>query len=113
VPQRVLLQPTPLEYGLYRKQYDALVDDLEAEGVLVRVLPTKEERDIETTIGAQVHDLVIQVGAVAGSIVSTAKLIEIVRHRLRGHRNGGIERHGTIYHANGDVHEFVYRDEDE
>jgi hypothetical protein len=113
VPQRVLLQPTPLEYGVYRQQYNALVDDLEAEGVLVRLLPAKEERGIGTTIGAEVYDLVIQVGAVAGSIVSTAKLIEIVRHRLRGHGNGGMERHGKIYQADGDVHEFVYRDEDE
>jgi len=114
VPQRVLLQPAPLEYGLYRQQYDALVEDLEAEGVLVRVLPAREERGLGTAIGAEVYDLVIHVGAFAGSIVSTAKLIEIVRRRLRGRQKRGIEqRRGKIYHANGDAHEFVYRDEDE
>jgi hypothetical protein len=112
VPQRVLLQPTPLEYGLYRQQYNALVEDLKAEGVLVRVLPAKEERGIGTALG-EVYDLVIQVGAVAGSIVSTAKLIASVRRRLRRHGNGGMGRRGKIYQANGDVHEFVYRDEDE
>ena len=40
VPERVLLQPSSQEYGLHRQQYDALVEDLEAQGALVRVLPT-------------------------------------------------------------------------
>ena len=117
VPQRILLQPAPREYGTYRVQYDALVKDLEEEGVLVRVSPTIEERGIPTGIpanGAEFYDLLIQVGAFAGTIVSTAKLIETVRRTLRGRKERGVDlRRAKIYLANGEEHEFSLGDEDE
>ena len=111
VPQQILLQPAPLEYGLHREQYDALVTDLEAEGVLVRVLPAVEERGVPENI-AEVYDLVIQVGEVAGTVLSATKVIESVRRRLRGHAGRAEPRRGKIYLANGEEREFAYRDED-
>ena len=41
MPLRILLRPSPLEYGRFREQYEALAEDLEGEGVLVRVLPAE------------------------------------------------------------------------
>jgi hypothetical protein len=112
VPQQVLLQPAPLEYGLYRAQYDTLVKDLEGEGVLVRVSPAGEQRGIPPSLpanAADFYDLVIQVGEVAGTVVSTAKLVELVRLRLRGREGRGVEqRRANIYLANGDEHEFNF-----
>ncbi len=109
MPERVLLQPSPQEYGLHRQQYDALVEDLEAEGVLVRVLPTVEEHVFPTSTTGEFYDLVVHVGEVAGTIVGSAKLIEIMRRGLRD----GQPRRGKVYLANGEEHEFILDAEDE
>lgn len=96
MPQRVLIQPAPVEYGAFREEYDALVKDMEAGGVLVRVLPAVDRPDVPTGVPASrvdLYDLNIHVGAFAGAIVNTAKLIEIVRRRLRGQEGRSIERH--------------------
>lgn len=106
MPERVLLQPSPQEYSLHRQQYDALIEDLEAEGVLVRVLPT--EHVLPTSATGQFYDLIVQVGEVASTIVG-ATLIEIVRRRLRD----GQPRLGKVYLANGEEHEFSLDAEDE
>jgi hypothetical protein len=42
VPLRILLRPNPPEYRLFREEYEALANDLEGEGVLVRLLPATE-----------------------------------------------------------------------
>jgi hypothetical protein len=116
VPQQILLQPDRLEYGRYREQYEALAAELEGEGegVLVRVLPAMEERGLPTGTEniPEFYDLAIQVGAFAGAIVSTARLVQIVRGRLRG-REGrdGEKRRAKIYLANGEEHEFIFGDE--
>ena len=58
------------------------------------------------------YDLTIQVGAVAGEIVGTAKLVEMVRRQLRRHDGREDEkRRGKIYLANGEEHEFIFGDE--
>jgi hypothetical protein len=114
LPERVLLQPSPAEYGLHRRQYDALVEDLEAEGVLVRVLPAVEEHVFPTSTVGEFYDLVVHVGQVAGAIVGRPKLIEIVRRRLRGRESRRVEpRRGKVYLANGEEHEFILDAEDE
>jgi hypothetical protein len=56
VPDRIVLQAAPMAYGLHREQYDALVHDLEAHGVRVRILPPSEQRSLPT--GAEIYDLV-------------------------------------------------------
>jgi hypothetical protein len=105
-----------MEYGLYREQYEALAAELEreGEGVLVRVLPAVEEErgSPRGENAAEFYDLAIQVGAFAGAIVSTARLVQIVRGRLRG-REGrdGEKRRAKIYLANGEEHEFIFGDE--
>ncbi len=115
MPERVLIQPAPLEYGLYREQYDALIKDLEAEGVLVRVVPVGDAYDLPTSdfAAAETYDLVIQVGQVAGAIVGTPELIEIVRRRLRRLESQGAKpRRAKIYLANGEEDEFIVDGED-
>jgi hypothetical protein len=111
VPERVLLQPAPLEYGLHREQYDTLVEALEAQGVLVRVLARTERRSDLPGSGAPpavLYDLVIHVGEIAGVILGTAKLMEMVRRGLRGRegRRGELRR-AKLYLANGEEHEFA------
>jgi hypothetical protein len=113
VPLRILLRPVPLEYSRFREQYEALAGDLEGEGVLVRVLPAAEVHAhvaLPTRIresNAEDYDLVIQVGSSAGEIVGTARLVEFVQRRLRGHEGQGMaQRRANIYLASGEKHEF-------
>jgi hypothetical protein len=114
MPQQILIQPAAREYGLHREQYQALATDLAGEGVLVRVVPAVEERGLRTG-GSQnagvSYDLTIQVGAVAGEIIGTAKLVEMVRGQLRRHDGREDEkRRGKIYLADGEEHAFVFGD---
>jgi hypothetical protein len=114
VPQQILFQPAPREYGHHQKQYEALAAELAGEGVLVRVVPALEALGMRTDPienAAESYDLAIQVGAFAGEIVSTAKLVDIVRSRLQG-REGrqDEERRAKIYLANGEEHEFIFGD---
>ena len=37
MPERVLLQPAQVEYGLHQAQYETLLDTLEGQGVLDRM----------------------------------------------------------------------------
>jgi hypothetical protein len=115
VPRQVLVLPAPLEFGLYREQYETLAEDLEGEGVLVRVVPAGEERGLsraDSTNAAEHYDLQIQVGSSAGAIVGTAKLVEIVRRRLRDREGRGAERVAKIYLANGEELEFSFGGEE-
>lgn len=114
MPERVLLQPAPLAYGLHHEQYDALVEELEAKGVLVRVLAPLEARGAPFPSVGKFYDLVVHVGEVAGAIVGTANLIGIVRRRLGGpkHHPDG-RRRAKLYLYNGEEHEFALDEEDE
>ena len=113
VPLRILLRPNPSEHRLFREQYEELAEDLEEEGVLVRLLPAAEVHArtavptsvVEST--AEEYDLVIQVGSSAEEIVGTARLVELVQGRLRGLEGPGMTlRRANIYLANGEEHEF-------
>ena len=113
MPLRILLRPNPSEYRLFREQYEALAEDLEGEGVLVRLLPAADvhaHAALPTSIpesGAENYDLVIQVGSSAGEIVGTPRLVEFVQLRLRGLEEPGIAlRRANIYLASGEKHEF-------
>ena len=114
MPLRILLRPNPSEYRLFREQYEALAEDLEGEGVLVRLLPAAEvhaHAALPVSIwegGAEDYDLLIQLGSSAGEIVGTTRLVEFVRRRLRVHEApGGMAlRRANIYLATGEEHEF-------
>ena len=113
MPLRILLRPGQLEYRRFHEQYEALAGDLEGEGVLVRLLPAADVHPhaaLPTSIwenGAEDYDLVIQVGSTAGEIVGTARLVEFVQRRLRGHEGRGMaQRRANIYLASGEKHEF-------
>lgn len=57
--------------------------------------------------GVEDYDLGIQVGSTAGEIVGTARLVEFVQRRLRGHEGQGIaQRRANIYLATGEKYEF-------
>ena len=104
MPDRVVLQPAPTEYGLHRRQYASLVQDLEAQGVRVRLLKPAEQSNLPT--GAEVYDLVILVGEIAGAIVGTDKLIELICHRLRGGEHPLAQRRAKMYLVDGGAREF-------
>ena len=113
MPLRILLRPNPSEHRLFREQYEELAEDLEEEGVLVRLLPIEEvhaHAAFPTSIsesGEEDYDLVVQVGSSAGEIVGTARLVEFVQHRLQGLEEPGMApRRANIYLANGEKHEF-------
>ena len=113
VPLRILLRPNPSEYRLFREQYEELAEDLEEEGVLVRLLPTAEvhaHAALPTGSwenGEEDYNLVIQVGSSAEEIVGTARLVEFVQRRLRGLEQPDMAlRRANIYLSNGEKHEF-------
>jgi hypothetical protein len=112
VPLRILLRPGELEYRRFHEQYEALAGDLEGEGVLVRLLPVADvhaHAALPTSMenGARDYDLVIQVGSTAGEIVGTARLVELVQRRLRGHEGRCMaQRRANIYLASGENHEI-------
>jgi hypothetical protein len=115
VALRILLRPDPLEYGRFREQYERLAGDLEREGVLVRVLPAADvhaHAALPPGIaqnGAENYDLLIQVGASAGEIIGTAKLVEIVRRWLQSDEGrGSKQRRAKIYLANGEELELRF-----
>jgi hypothetical protein len=109
MPERVLLQPAPLEYELHHDRYDALVDELEAQGVLVRLLPPAEARS--GAAPGEPYDLILHVGEVAGAIIGTANLIGIVRRCLHGYAQR--RRLAKLYLYNGEEREFSLDEEDE
>jgi hypothetical protein len=109
VPERVLLQPAPLEYALHQEQYERLVEELEAKGVLVRVLAPLDTGGIPALSPAgEFYDLVVHVGEVAGAALSTVDLIAMVRRRLRDDgppRTG--QRRVKLYLHSGEEYEFT------
>ena len=106
VPNQILLQPAPIEYGVHRDQYDALIADLESEGVLVRVVAPVEERNGGLPGGVQqseFYDLVIHVGEAVGALVRIGMLITMVQRRLHARREKRLEpRRAKLYLANGE-----------
>jgi hypothetical protein len=110
LPERVLLLPTPLEYGLHQDKYDALRDELEGQGVLVRLLAPLESRGVPQN--GEFYDLVIHVGEIAGVTLGTAKLMATVQGRLR---DGGEpltgSRRAKLYLPDGEERVFNLSEE--
>jgi hypothetical protein len=109
MPERVLLQPALREYGLYHGQYDALVKELETNGMLVRLLPP--DARAEGPAASESYDLTLHLGEVAGAIIGTANLIRLVKRSLRGY--GQRRRSAKLYLYNGEEHEFSLDEDDE
>ena len=115
MPERVLLQPARLEYGLHQEQYETLLDTLEGQGVLVRLLaPRMTEAIPSFPRGSEFYDLVVHVGEVAGATLGTANLIRLLRRELRdsAQRLPG-PRLAKLYLQTGEVHEFDLDREDD
>jgi hypothetical protein len=112
VPLRILLRPNQQEHERFRDEYEALAQDLEGEGVLVRLLPVADGHSAPAgTSPAEErrYDLEIQVGASAEEIVATTRLIELVRRRLRGReKRAATLRRAKVFLASGEEHEFSF-----
>jgi hypothetical protein len=86
---RVVLQPPSLDIGLFRDQYDALTQDLEAAGYDVRIVREVEERGAGSQVGEAVFNLAVHVlddaeDAAVGAIV--ALMVARLRGTIRGRR---------------------------
>lgn len=110
MPERVLLQPALREYGLYQRQYDALVKELETSGALVRLLAPVDARP-DGPAADESYDLVLHLGEIAGAIIGTANLIGIVKRCLRGY--GQRRRWVKLYLFNGEEQEFSLDEDDD
>ena len=108
MPERVLLQPSPLEYGSHQEQYDALRDELEGQGILVRLLAPVQQGSVQLS-AREFCDLRIHVGAIVG----TANLIRIVRRKLRGQEQPRLPRRAKLYLPTGEEHEFSLDEDNE
>jgi hypothetical protein len=111
------IEPLPLELALYRREYDALVEDLVSDGYDVEVLPPIERRggipygDIGTD-ARDVYDVVVTVSLLIGNIVSVQSLVTKINRRLRGKkgtRQGDLVpplRRGILYLPDGRTHSW-------
>jgi hypothetical protein len=112
VPLRILLRPNHQEHERFRDEYEALAQDLEGEGVLVRLLPVADQHSVPAGTSPaeeQMYDLEIQVGSSAEEIVGTTRLIELVRRRLRGReKRAATLRRVKVFLASGEEHEFSF-----
>lgn len=78
-----MLEPAPVEYGLHRGQYDALVRDLDASGFRVRLDRRRSAyRNIGTTTFGTFYDLIVRLDADAAGTVDLDDLIERVQQLL-------------------------------
>jgi len=102
----MILRPSSHELDAFRDQYDALVADLEAQGLEVELVGPDEYRS-----GLPEHDrrysVSVYVGKTAATVQSVGVLVGTVRKHLRG--GGGVRRrprHGCIQLPDGQKHEF-------
>jgi hypothetical protein len=108
---QIVLQASPVEYGVFRKQYDALVADLKAKGYDVEIASVVEYRstlpDPET-----IYNLVVRIRESPEYPLTVAALIALIQRRLRGRRLGSQPRKGKLYLPNGEQHRFELPDDD-
>ena len=90
---------------MFREQYDALVADLEAQGLDVELAAPEELRpglpEPETRYSVSVY-----MGQVAGTLLSVGVLVGTLRQHLRGRATRNRPRRGCIQLADGQKHEF-------
>ena len=101
----MFLRPSPLELDAFRDQYDALVADLEAQGLEVEVVAPEEYRS-----GLPEQDNRYSVSVYVGEAAATVQSVGVLVGTLRKHLHGGgarrRARRGCIQLPNGQKHEF-------
>lgn len=100
----MILRPSAFELDAFRDQYDALVADLEAQGLEVELVGPHEYRS-----GLPEHDTRFSVSVYVGEAAATVQSVGVLVGTLRQHLQGGARRRtrrGCIELPNGQKHEF-------
>jgi hypothetical protein len=108
--QRIVLEPSPMELGLYREQYDALVADLKSQGYEVEIVRPVEYRSVFPD-PQTLYNLIVHVGPVAGAVVNTVALVALFLKHLRGNSDKRPARRGCIDLPHGEKHEWDFPEE--
>ena len=98
---RIVIRPSALELGQFREQYDAVVAELEAQGLDVELVGPEEYR-----AGLPDPEVSVYVGRIASTLLSESVLVGTLRQHLRGQRPRNRARRGVIQLADGQKHEF-------
>lgn len=99
----IVITPSPMEFGLDRDMYDALVADLEAAGFDVRLEAPVERRGAIQHAGG---DAVIQLlGDAAAIIAAVVTVTEAVRRHVHARR--GRKKHVPFFGPKGERLEEV------
>jgi hypothetical protein len=99
----MVLEPAPIEYGLYRAQYGSLVRELEEIGFRVR-LNSRRTAYRSTTAFGTFYDLVIRLNTDSGANLDA--LIEHIQHLLSSDTLPGTPRMGKVMLDDGTEHAF-------
>jgi hypothetical protein len=100
----MFLRPSPVELDVFRDQYDALVADLEAQGMDVELVGPDEYRSGLPEQDRR-YSILVYVGQAAGTVQSVGVLVGTLRKHLRGGTRSRTRR-GCIQLADGQKHEF-------
>ncbi len=101
---RMFLRPSSLELDAFRDQYDALVADLEAQGLEVELVGPEEYRS-----GLPEYDRRYSVSVYVGQTAATLHSVGVLVGTVREHLRGGARRRarlGCIQLPDGQKHEF-------
>jgi hypothetical protein len=101
-PVRIVLEPGVMELGANRDAYEALIDDLAAQGFDARIHQKMERRD--GGIQHAAADLAIFLaGAAGGSVIDSIVKAVIARVRESVLNKRRPTRRGVIFGPNGEV----------
>ena len=101
----MFLRPSPVELDAFRDQYDALVADLEAQGLEVELVGPEEYRSGLPEQDSR-YSVSVYVGQAAATVQSVGVLVGTLRKHLRGGGTRSRTRRGCIQLPNGQKHEF-------
>jgi hypothetical protein len=99
----IVIEASPMELGLYREEYDALVAALEADGHEVRLQTPEEFRS--GGLAVQVAEISIHVLRDVGAIYSAAQIAAQAKEKLRSRRRKN-RAVAVIYLPHGEQHRF-------
>jgi hypothetical protein len=107
--ERIVLRPSPVERGLFKDQYAALIADLYEQGYGVVLEDPMETRGFPEA--QWMYDVTVHVGEVAKDALAIGALVAVLRKHLRGRGRRGRTRKGCIYLPNDAPRLFDMPDE--
>jgi hypothetical protein len=102
---RVEIEPLPMELGLHREQYEALVRELEQSGYDVELIPPEELRSGGSSLAVEVADVTLRVIGAFGGLKAAVEIASMARRHLRSPHDTRT-RLGLIHLPDGSDHEF-------